>query len=378
MPFHVHDRLAEPLYCLIPVFNPWRFKSRWKHVERAIKHISDAGATIVLIEAGFNRRELAFADSGLDGLPATCGVLGSDPKFRHKYIGLHTKDELWAKENLLNIGAQNLPYDWQQLCTVDGDVEFSRPNFIGETIHKLQHYSVVQMFSQARDLGPNYEMLPEDYPHADGLGFVHAWQSGALEEVKHRHHRHHHGRHHHHHHHDPPPYDDDAKSYSSLQQPRVWPGLAWAYTRKAWDDLGGLIDFAIWGGADFHMSWALAERPEKMMRDDLHSNYRQMCMEWFHRCQRHIRKNVGVVEGAVFHQWHGRKSARGYSSKHALLAQIGFDPLHHLKRDAAGIFQLHDDGSDAYVKLRDTLRTIAVERDEDSNDTRLDLWDQGH
>ena len=36
------------------------------------------------------------------------------------------------------------------------------------------------MFSHARDLGPNYEMLPEDYPHANGSGFVHAWQTGLF------------------------------------------------------------------------------------------------------------------------------------------------------------------------------------------------------
>jgi hypothetical protein len=60
------------------------------------------------------------------------------------------------------------------------------------------------------------------------------------------------------------------------------------------------------------------------------------------------------------------------------LAEIGFDPTRHLKRDYQGLWQLHDDQSNAYVRLRDEMRKIAKERDEDSNDTRLDLWDQGH
>ncbi len=170
------DQVREPLYAVVPHFNPWRWKSRVKHTERALKHFSDSGAVIILVEVGFNRRELVFADSGLDGSPASnCGVLGSDSRFRHKYIGLHTKDELWLKENAINVGVQSLPYDWQQVCWLDSDVHFVRPNWAGECIHQLQHYAFLQMFSHARDLGPDYEMLAEDYPHANGMGFVNAW-----------------------------------------------------------------------------------------------------------------------------------------------------------------------------------------------------------
>lgn len=350
------DQVREPLYCIVPVFNPWRWKSRWKHVERAIKHFMDGGVVVYLVEAGFNRRELVFADSGIDGVPANCGVIGSDHNFRHKYIGLHTRDELWLKENLINVAVQQLPYDWQQVCWLDGDVHFARPNWTGECIHKLQHYDFLQMFSQARDLGPNYEMMPEEYPHANGDGFVRAWQEGYT-------------------------FPDTANGYYGKSVPgerRVFPGLAWAATRRGWDAVGGLIDFAVWGGADFHMSFALIERPDKMMRNDLHRNYQKMCQQWYHRCRTHIRQNVGSMDGAIFHSWHGRKTARGYNSKHSLLARIGFDPLRHLKRDSQGLWQLHDDRSTAFVQLRDSMRKIAKERDEDSNDTRLDLWEQGH
>ena len=353
------DIVREPLYAIVPVFDPWRWKSRIKHTERALKHFADSGVVIVLVEAAFNRRELVFADSGLDGTPASnCGVLGSDHNFRHKYIGLRTKDELWLKENLINIGVQHLPYDWQNVCWLDADVTFIRPNWVGECIQKLQHYSFVQMFSQARDLSPDYEMMPENYPHANGEGIVRAWEDGYnFEKVP-----------------------SGGTYYGKLApgEKRVWPGLAWAATRKAWDDVGGLIDFAVWGGSDHHMSFALLERPDKMMRNDLHRNYQKMCMQWYHRCRTHIRQNVGSMDGAIFHSWHGRKTARGYNSKHSLLARIGFDPLRHLKRDFQGLYQLHDDRSTAFVQLRDSMRKIAAERDEDSNDTRLDLWEQGH
>ena len=74
------------------------------------------------------------------------------------------------------------------------------------------------------------------------------------------------------------------------------------------------------------------------------------------------------MQGSISHHWHGRKMQRGYNEKHALLGKIGFDPVKHLKRDFQGLYQLHDDGSEAFIQLRDTLRRIAVERNEDTNE----------
>lgn len=367
------DQVREPLYCIVSLFNPWRWKSRWKHTERAIKHFVDSGAVVILVEIAYNRRELVMENSGLHNLLASCGIQGEG--FRHQYIGLRTKEELWLKENSINVGIQALPDDWKQVCWLDSDVHFIRPNWVGECIHKLQHYSFLQMFSQARDLGPNYEMLPETYPHANGVSFVQSWKDGDLEvnltqgwkKVK---------------------QDlaslkkdltqvetdlqilvNDIDEYYNPQGPRrVFPGLAWAATRDAYDKMGGLIDFAIWGGGDWHMAHALVNRTDGMMHTALHRNYKQMVSEWHQRAEKEIRRNVGTMEGAIFHSWHGKKTSRGYGEKHRILARLGFNPLRHLKRDFQGLWQLHDDGSEEFIGLRDSFREIAKERNEDSID----------
>lgn len=373
----VKDRVVEPLYAIVPVFNPWRWKSKYKHTDRALRHFMDSGAVVILVEAGFNRRELVYADSGLDGAAANCGILGTDSRFRHRYIGLHTKDELWLKENLINVGVQHLTqshYDWQQVCWLDGDIHFVRPNWVGEAIHKLQHGTAserafLQMFSHARDVGPDYELLAEDYPHANGLGFVEAWQRGDLKTTL------------------SPKILADLKAlgqdveqltkdFAQLREDlggyygsnRVFPGLAWACTRKAYEAVGGLLDTAIWGGGDWHMAHGLIEKTEGMMRNDLHRNYKKLVTQWYERCRTHVRRNVLVMSGTVLHYWHGRKVSRGYNAKHALLARFGFDPLRHLTRDPQGLWQLHDDRSTSYVQLRDVLRSIARERNEDCNE----------
>lgn len=370
------DRVNEPLYCVVPYYNPWRWKSTTKNLYRALKHFHDSGAVIILVEAGFNRRDLVMADSGLDGTPAACGV----GEFRHKYVGLHTKDELWLKENLGNIGFQHAPYSWENGCMLDGDIHFVRTNWVGQTIHKLQHgtqsdMAFCQMFTQAQDVGPNSEMLPDDYPHASGLGFVEAWKQGLINSTI------------------TPQIAADlatlgrdimqiGKDFSKLQKDiaadyyyatsmkdtRVFPGLAWAHTRKAYEAVGGLLDIAVWGGGDWHMSHALIGKTENMMLGELHPNYKAIVMEWYNRCTKYVRRNVVTLEGSVLHAWHGKKTGRGYNAKHKLLAEIQFDPIRHLKRDSQGLWQLHDDGSESFIKLRDGMRGIAKDRNEDSID----------
>src|SRR6202035_3379899 len=40
---------------------------------------------------------------------------------------------------------------------IDADVKFNRPDWAQETMQLLQHYDVLQMFSHAQDVGPDYE-----------------------------------------------------------------------------------------------------------------------------------------------------------------------------------------------------------------------------
>jgi hypothetical protein len=70
--FVVKDAVREPLYAIVPYFNPWRWKSREKHTFRARKHFAGAGAVVVLVEVAFNRRDLTFTDRRLDGTLAEC------------------------------------------------------------------------------------------------------------------------------------------------------------------------------------------------------------------------------------------------------------------------------------------------------------------
>jgi hypothetical protein len=335
------DQVREPLYAIIPLFNPWRIKSRWKHTTRAIKHFADSGAVVILVELAFNRREFVFADSGLDGTLAQCGIHG--PEFKHRYIGLRSREELWLKENMINVAVQSLPHNWQQVCWLDSDVHFLRPNWVGETVHKLQHYKYLQMFSHAVDLGPDYAMLESGTPMATGVGFMHAFSEGFLDKML-------------------------LKTKTPAYPGNIWPGLAWAANREGWDQTGGLFDVAIWGGGDYDMAHALTEQAMLRIHKGVHPNYRMMLMEWEGFCKRNIRRNVGVMTGTIAHNWHGKKTDRLYKEKRALMQKVKFDPVHFLRRDYQGLYQLHDDGSEQFIHFRDAMRAIARLRREDSTE----------
>jgi hypothetical protein len=340
------DQVREPLYAIVPYFNPWRSKARAKHAERAIKHFHDSGAVIILVEAAFNRREHEFADSGLHGMAANCKII--DDRFTHQHIRLVTKDELWLKENMVGIGAQHLPYDWEQACWPDADIHFTRPNWVGEAIQKLQHGGsgaggmFLQMFTQATDLGPNYEILPSQAP-----SFVEMWKTGKLGPNG--------------------GYGTGDPSKPCEVPWPGWPGLAWGCNRRAWDAVGGLFDVAVWGGGDYDMGFAMIERASEIHLES-HPNYQKLLLEWEDRCRWGIRRNVGVMEGAILHHWHGQKNLRRYTAKRKLMAGTAFDPLKHLKRDSQGLWQLHDDGSENFIRFRDVMRQIAKGRNEDSID----------
>ena len=71
-------------------------------------------------------------------------------------------------------------------------MEFLRPDIVDETIHALQHHSIVQMFQHCLDMGPDGEVLhthssfgfvnktrqafhPGHQPYEPGAGFMHPY-----------------------------------------------------------------------------------------------------------------------------------------------------------------------------------------------------------
>lgn len=156
--FHRADIVKDPLYVIAPIFNPQRYRIRWKHYLNFEKHILDSGAHLVLIEASFGNRSEVFTEKIHERLTI---------------INVRTNQEIWLKENMINLAIQQLPADWKYVAWIDADIQFVRPDWVGETIHQLQHYDIVQMFSVAFDLDPNF------MPYGINYSFMHDYVNGV-------------------------------------------------------------------------------------------------------------------------------------------------------------------------------------------------------
>jgi hypothetical protein len=321
------------------VVNQWRYRSRWMLYHDFVRHMEDAGAEVYTIEVAYGDRAFAVTESG-----------------NPKHIQMRTRDELWHKENAINLAISRLPADWKKVAWIDADVSFARPDIVEATLHMLEHFQLVQMWGEALDLDP------DGHPFARYRSFCQSYLQGAAtgKELDKE-------------------MDKAMTGYGSGSGggPYWHSGYAWAARREALNTTGGLLDFAVLGAADFMMAWGLigrmAEKVYQQIEDrdaarkGYSKDYYESLLRWEERALR-LRKNIGCVEGTLLHHWHGKKRQRGYNTREAILIGQSFAPSNDLRRDVQGLWQLHDDGTERFVRLRDQIRSYFRSRNEDSID----------
>jgi len=317
-----------PLYVVTCISNPKRYRSRYDLYRRFEKYVKDSGAILITIEQAFGEREFEITDS-------------SNPH----HVQIVSASEIWHKENMINIAISRLPNDWKYVAWIDADVEFVRQDWVYETIHLLQHYDIIQMFSQAADLDPRFQIL-------NGVreGIIAAWikeDHGPVVKITHG--------------------KDGSYSGWGHGAGNRHPGYAWAARRDALNKLGGLIDWGVVGSADWHMASALVGQLDASISQAIKNAcpmYFKFCKDWQDRAINHIRYNVGYMDGLIVHYWHGKKADRRYGDRWRILVENQFDPTFDLKKDWHGQWQL----TDRNHRLRDDLRAYLSGRNEDSID----------
>ena len=313
------------LYVITPVSNPVRFASRYKLYNEFAARMNAAGVNLYTVELAFGDRTFEVTKP-----------------YVQNNIQLRTSDEMWHKENMLNVAISRLPSDWEYVAWVDADVNFVRADWAEETVHQLQHFQVVQMWQNAIDMGPTGEALSKFHSfmwcYSQGMEYNNP-TSGEY----------------------PPPYGKKDGIY--------WhPGFAWAARREAVDALGGLLDRAILGAGDHHMALALIGKADVSVPGNMDKAYTNYIMDWQSHAERFVRRDVGYVPGTIMHSWHGKKRDRHYQDRWKILQRAQYDPMRDIKRDWQGVYQLVDDGTQRSIQLRNDLRGYFRSRNEDSVD----------
>jgi len=324
MSYQSYPSAARPddLQVVTCVSNPVRYNSRFTLYERFSKEMKDADANLTTIEAAFGERPH-------EAQVISNHNLGVDPmKGYGRHLQLQTDDELWHKENLLNLAIHQLPSDWKYVAWVDADITFLRPDWQEETIEALQHYPVVQMFETAIDEGPTGNVM------STHTGFAASFIKGL-------------------------PYGPGAGgSYG----PYWHSGFAWAARREAFEQMGGLLDFAILGAGDHHMAMSFLGRADLSFPGSVNPDYLKWVLAFQERAKdADILNNIGFVPGSIAHHFHGSKKNRKYNTRWEILTKWNFDPALDISRDRQGLWQLTKRG----LRMRNDLRAYFRQRNED-------------
>ena len=314
---HLHSQL----WVVAVLNNPMRYKRRVELFHQFIARMKVTGVNLCVVELAYGDR--AFETADLD-VPIK--------------VQLRTDTVLWHKENLINIGISRLPTDWKYVAWIDADVGFVRPDWVDETIHELQHHDFVQLFEDAIDLGPNYEIMNT----AKGFGYCYVNDVPRQDIAK---------------------YHDYYYSYAGQKGSYWHPGYAWAATREAIDTVGGLLEFAIVGAGDHHMACSLIGEGGRSVPGNASTDYRTAVLQWQERALR-LHKNVSFIRGTIHHYWHGKKVNRKYKERWQILTDNNFKPSYDLHKDWQGVLTFHKGN----VGLRNDIRTYFKGRNEDSID----------
>lgn len=315
--------------------NPIRYKRRYELYWRFAEMCRHAGVNLITVEQAFGNRQFMITENN------------------NKYhLQVRSVEELWHKENLINLGVKHACSVWpgqvREVAWVDADCRSARTpkDWFEETWHQLQHYQFVQMWEQLIDLDINHNVigLPQPGFMANYLkyGTPNPEEFHKIEN------------------------NNDANyPYSSKIFGR--PGLAWAANIDAWNQVGGLIDFSILGAGDWYMAHGLVGTLNTARSEYADGPYMKKLLQWQDKAQRWIKRDVGYVSGLVYHDFHGRKALRQYGSRGKILSEGLYNPDIDIKYDAQGMLQL-ETWDDRQIKMRDQIRGYFRARNEDSVD----------
>jgi hypothetical protein len=312
---------SRDLHVITVHFNPGRYRTRVELYNRFSQYMADSDVTFWTVEIALGDRPFEVTDA-------------ANPR----HLQLRTWDEFWVKENAANKMLERLPQDWQYVALVDADITFSRPStgpfsWVSETLHQLQRYMVVQMWQEAVDLGPDFQIIQRHE------SFFYRYCNGLAVQTK---------------------VNDPYNAFGH-------PGYAWAYRRDAVEQLGTgmsgpFLDTAICGAADHHMALAFVGRAEATVPGNINQAYKDEVFRWQTNALK-LNKDIGYVATGLSHWWHGSKASRRYVERWSILIDNNFTPYTDLRRDWQGIYALNQNKP----KLRDDLRAYFGQRDEDSN-----------
>lgn len=314
-------------FVITVISNPVRYMRRYELYWRFAEMCAAAEVNLITVEQAFGERPFMV----------------TQPNNTH-HVQVRNFEELWLKEAMINLGAERArQHGATKIAWIDADCGPMQPprRWFEETWHALQHYEFVQMWSSMVDVDENQQVI--GCPMPSFMFNYLTFGAPTLDEFKSHKQR----------------YPYGHKAFGR-------PGLAWAANIDAFDKVGRLIDYAILGAADWYQAHCLIGTAETTFPGNVDSSdaYVRRILQWQTLCERWIKRDVGFVAGSVWHDFHGKKQNRRYSTRNQILLRNHYDPDTDLKYDAFGLPQL-ETWEPRQIRLRDQIRQYFRQRSED-------------
>ena len=299
-----NEPIESKLHAIIVISNPCYYKRRYELLHEFVKRFQEEEADVILyiVEMVYGNQPFAVTDS-------------DNPR----HLQLQTETPLWHKENMINIGVRRLlPENWKAFAWIDADLHFESPSWAQDTLKVLNgHKDVVQLFSHC----VNMDRQENTIGICSGFGYNHCKQRPKF-------------------------------------QPKgtfdYWhPGYAWAMTRKAYEQLGGIYELGILGAGDYIIALSLIKKAELY-----YGGNREVQLYEEKACG----LRLGYIPGMIRHYYHGSTKNRKYVERTYILRKYKYDPKKHIEHDQEGILKPTKHFSQSF---RDEILQYFAERKED-------------
>jgi hypothetical protein len=279
----INSPIENKLHVISVISNPCNFKKRYKLAREYIERMENTPDVILyIVELCYGNQPFAITDP-------------NNP--RHLQLRT-TAPPLWHKENMINIGVRRLlPPDWRAFAWIDADVDFDTPHWARDTLKILNYKDIVQVFSHAVDMAAD-ETTMNVY---NSFGFQHC--KGL-------------------------PY--------TYKFPNYWHcGYGFAYTRTAYEKMGGIFDLGILGASDHIMTFCFIGKGADAVKGDYTEDFRGAVADFENRARG---LTLGYTPAVIRHFFHGAKANRRYVERNKILFDHKYSPRLHLTCDENGLY----------------------------------------
>lgn len=227
-------------------------------------------------------------------------------------------DVMFQKERLLNLASSHVPSTCRHIAWLDSDVVFERDDWMDAAVEALANDPLVQLFSQVDYMHSGWAGGPSDgsdvYTSRQSIACAVACGGGPRTSIH--------------------------LKMPGAEVPVYSRGFAWAARRTVLDQGGGLYDECILGGGDTALVSAVFEDVDRVVgRQEMSPAQEARYRAWAQGLRAAGGDRVGLVEGRLFHLWHGGMESRGYGKRHAGFRRFDFDPAADIVLGRAGAWR---------------------------------------